>query len=182
MWLAFLGAVAGPVVDGLHTWSGAIWYPNPQFLRSVWWVSPLFCGAALSIGLGRLLGERLLPTRPATTRDTTVAMATFLVAYALSGFVQPGEGVMAVVLAVMFATAWWVTDRSLLALGAAALTGFGGWLVEHTLVKAGLFFHRDTGLDGVALWIPSLYCSAALALGALAKSLAQPPKRQPTSS
>lgn len=47
-----------------------------------------------------------------------------------------------------------------------------GWVVEHTLVGRGLFFHKDTALDGVALWIPPLYFLAAFAIGQLARRFA----------
>ena len=39
LWLLLIGATVGPVLDGLHTFSGMTWYPHPQWLRSVWWVS-----------------------------------------------------------------------------------------------------------------------------------------------
>src|SRR5450432_2384059 len=57
--LFLIGFTVGPVLDGLHTFSGTTWYPDPQLLRSVWWCPPLFAAAALSIGLGRVHSERL---------------------------------------------------------------------------------------------------------------------------
>lgn len=172
--LALLGATAGPLLDGLHTWSGATWYPGAQWLKSVWWCPPLFSFAAVAIGLGRLVTERLLrvPLTPPGARVVTVSMTLFVVAYAFSGFSTLGETVKAAVLLISFVVAWWRLDATRASLLGAAGAGFGGWLVEHTLVGAGLFFHRDTRLDGVALWIPPLYFLAALAIGAVAKQLA----------
>ena len=63
-------------------------------------------------------------------------------------------------------------DRSKVAALGAVSAAFGGWVVEHTLVGHGSFFHRDTALDGVALWIPPLYFLAAFAIGHLARRLA----------
>ena len=181
--LAVLGATVGPLLDGLHTHSGATWYPHPQLWLAEWWVVPLFCGAAVAIGGGRLLTERFLPTRAPTPRQAALSMALFVVGYALSGFWPIGELPMATLLLAFFAVSWAATDRSALGLAAAALTGLGGWLVEHTLVHAGFFFHRDPGRAGVALGIPPLYFCAASALGTLAKQLAgQDPKLKPTTS
>lgn len=173
--LAILGATAGPLLDGLHTWSGATWYPNPQWMKSIWWCPPLFSFAAVSIGMGRLATERfVLKSSPIAPSGTTVAntMLLFIFAYAYSGFARVDEVSKAITLLVAFIAGWYRFDRSRGALLGALGAGFGGWLVEHTLVHEGLFFHRDTMLDGVALWIPPLYFTAALAIGALAKKLA----------
>ncbi|MFT3712686.1 MAG: hypothetical protein QM817_33975 [Archangium sp.] len=173
--LAFLGATAGPLLDGLHTWSGATWYPDAQFLKSVWWCPPLFCGAALAIGLGRLLTERVMKVEPAApgARVVTLTMSAFVVAYALSGFLTAlSETGRAVLLLAMAVALWAAVDRTLVAVLSMLSAGAGGWIVEHTLVGKGLFFHRDVLLDGVALWIPPLYFIAALAIGAVARQLA----------
>lgn len=170
--LALLGATAGPLLDGLHVWSGMTRYAAPQWLGSVWWCPPLFAFAAVAIGGGRLVLERYARGGEApTARDAALTMAAFVVAYAMSAFLPVSEVTRAMVLLALFVIVWWRFDRSAVALGAAVAAGAGGWLVEHTLVGEGLFFHRDTLLDGVALWIPPLYFLAALAIGTLARRL-----------
>jgi hypothetical protein len=176
LWLAVLGATLGPALDGLHTWSNSLWYTHPQFLRSVWWCPPLFAGAALAIGLGRLLTERTLgvPFVAPTPKTMLVNIGFFVVAYALSGFLPMDEVGRTVVVSVVAVTQFALYERSLVAALCCAAAAFGGWLVEHTLVHAGLFTHLHTALDGIALWIPPLYCCAAMGIGSLAKWLAAP--------
>jgi hypothetical protein len=49
-------------------------------------------------------------------------------------------------------------------------------IVEATLVHHGLFFHKDTEILGVAGWIPWLYATAEVAVGAFGAWLVQPPQ------
>ncbi len=172
--LLLIGGTVGPVLDGLHTSSGATWYAVPQFLKSVWWCPPLFAGAALSIGLGRLLTEKLLgvPLIDPGARVAALSMAAFVTAYACSAFLPVSEVAKAGLLLALAAVVFIRLDPSRAAALGAVSAGFGGWLVEHTLVGQGLFFHRDTMLDGIPLWLPPLYFTAALAIGHLARRLA----------
>src|SRR5947207_2046852 len=102
MWLGGLGATAGPLLDATHTHSGATRYPHPQLFLAEWWVVPLFCAAALAIGLGRLGAERVLPTRVPTTTQVAGAMALFVAGYSLSGFLPWSEAQVAAFLAALF--------------------------------------------------------------------------------
>ena len=175
--LLLIGATVGPVLDGLHTFSGAIWYPHPQLLRSVWWVPPIFAVATLGIGLGRVYSERVFdrPGRALSWGQVLGAMGLFIGCYAASGFLPVSEGWRALLLVICFAIGWTAWDRTLLGLGSALLCGACGWAVEHALVGHGLFFHRETTLDGIALWLPALYFLAALAIGGLARRLSVEP-------
>ncbi len=173
LWLALIGFTVGPVLDGLHTFSGATWYPHPQWLRSVWWCPPLFSFAAVAIGMSRVFWETTL-SRPGPTLSWSqvfAAMGVFVACYAASGFLPVSEVARAVLLGVGFIAIWFAWDRTALGIACALAAGGGGWLVEHTLVAQGLFFHRDTMLGGIALWLPVLYFSAAIAIGALARRL-----------
>ncbi len=172
--LALIGATVGPVLDGLHTVSGTIWYPAPQFLKSVWWVPPLFMTAALAIGMGRLLSDRLLgiPLEDPGARKASLTMAAFVVAYALSAFFPASELIKSVLLLILAAAVFLTLDRRRGAAVSALSAGFGGWVVEHTLVGQALFFHRETLLEGIPLWLPPLYFLAAFAIGHLAQRLA----------
>lgn len=175
LWLLLIGATVGPVLDGLHTFSGATWYPHPQWLRSVWWCPPLFAFAAVSLGLSRLYWEKLLkrPGPALSWPQVLGAMGVFVGCYAASGFLPVSEAARAALLMAGFLGVWLAWDRTALGVACALSAGAGGWLVEHTLVGQGLFFHRETALDGIALWIPPLYFLAALSIGALARRLVQ---------
>ena len=172
--LLIIGGTVGPVLDGLHTFSGATWYAAPQFLRSVWWCPPLFAGAALSIGLGRLFTERLLdvPLEDPGGQKAALSMTAFVLGYAASGFLPAPEVVKALLLFALSLVVFLKLDRSLPAALGALGAGLGGWIVEHTLVGEGLFFHREKILDGIPLWLPPLYFLGALAIGHLARRLA----------
>lgn len=171
--LALTGATVGPLLDGLHTFSGTTWYPAPQLLRSVWWCPPLFSFAAVSIGMSRVYWEKLLK-RPGPTlswSQVVGAMGVFIACYVASAFLPVSETARAVLLVAGFVGAWLAWDRTPLGIVCALAAGGGGWFVEHTLVGRGLFFHRETTLDGIALWLPALYFTAAIAIGALARRL-----------
>lgn len=172
--LLLMGGTVGPVLDGLHTFSGATWYAVPQLFKSVWWCPPLFAAAALSIGLGRLATEKALgvPLIDPGARTAALSMAAFVTAYVGSAFLPVSEVTKAVLLLVLATVVFVRLDLSRPAALGALSAGFGGWLVEHTLVERGLFFHRDTMLDGIPLWLPPLYFTAALAIGHLARRLA----------
>lgn len=173
LWLALLGATVGPMVDALHTFSGATWYPTPQFLRSVWWCPPLFSFAAVSLGMSRVFWEKVLkaPGPSLSWAQVLGTMGAFVVCYTASGFLPVSEVLRTVLLFIAFVGAWWAWDRTALGIACALAAGAGGWLVEHTLVGFGVFFHRETTLDGIALWLPVLYFTAAIAIGALARKL-----------
>lgn len=174
MGLGALGATAGPLLDGLHTWSGATFYGAPQLLKSVWWCPPLFAAAALSIGLGRLVTERLLkvPLEDPGARKAALSMLAFVLAYVASAWLPVSEPVKAALLLLAAGVVFVRLDFTRSAALGAVSAALGGWVVEHTLVHERLFFHRDTMLDGVALWIPPLYCLAAFAIGHVARRLA----------
>ena len=116
--------------------------------------------------------RRLL--RPLADRPALAAgcAALFVGCYAASGFLPVSEAARTALLTLAFLGAWLAWDRSALGIASALAAGAAGWLVEHTLVGQGLFFHRETTLDGIALWLPALYFTAALSIGALARRLA----------
>lgn len=172
--LLLVGGTVGPVLDGLHTFSGATWYATPQLLKSVWWCPPLFAGAALSIGLGRLVTEKWLgvPLEDPGPLKASLSMISFVAGYALSGFFPASETAKAAILLFWAVLVFVRLDPSRAAALGAVGAGLGGWVVEHTLVGQSLFFHRETMLDGIPLWLPPLYFLAALPIGHLARRLA----------
>jgi hypothetical protein len=171
--LLLIGATIGPVLDALHTFPGATHYAAPQFLKSVWWCPPLFAGAALALGFGRLFTERLLrvPLVDPGMKTASLSMTLFVLGYAASGFLPVSEVLKAALLLAAALVVFVRLDRSLAAALCALGAGLGGWVVEHTLVGQGLFFHRDTFLDGIPLWLPPLYFLAAFAVGHLVRRL-----------
>ena len=171
--LLFIGATVGPLLDALHTYSGATWYGAPQLFKSVWWCPPLFAFAGFSIGMSRLVIDQRLDGAVIAPTATQVAwkMGLFFFGYALSGFLPAPWWVKALLLFALFLASLYPSDTRGAFLGAVG-AAFGGWLVEWQLTTHGLFFHRDTQLAGVAGWIPSLYALAAVAVGSLARYLA----------
>lgn len=174
--LLALGATVGTALDGLHTYSGATAYAAPLFLKSTWWVPPLFAGAGLAIGMGRLLGDRITgkTTRPPSSHAAVVAMLVFFAAYAASGFVDVDARQKAGLLAAAFVLLWAAIDRTLAGVLCAIGSGLGGLAVEATLVHFGAFRHRDANMLGVAFWIPPLYAIASVAVGGLTLRLLAP--------
>lgn len=170
--LLLLGATLGPLLDALHTHSGTTRYASPGWLQSAWWCPLLFGGAALSLGLGRPIAFRVFRVADAqpSPRKLGVAIAVFIVTYVLSAFLPIAAKLPT--LAILLAVAWWAFDRTALGAGLAVLAGAGGWAVEWTLVRQGLFFHSETELDGIAAWLPFLYAIASIPVGQIGARLA----------
>ena len=99
-------------------------------------------------------------------------MLAFVLAYVASAGLPVSEPLKAALLFLAASVVFVCLDRNRCAALGAVSAALGGWVVEHTLVHERLFFHRDAMLDGVALWIPPLYCLAAFAIGHVARRLA----------
>ena len=171
--LALAGATIGTGLDAIHVHTGTTAYARPVLFGQAWWVPPLFASAALAIGLGRPLVERMLGVHGSvpTASATAGGMALFVLAYAASGLVGGGPTPRSILLAAMFAFAWLMWDRTGLGLVLAVLTAIVGTLVEITLVRTGTFLYREPSLAGVAVWLPWLYGCAAVGVGNFGKRL-----------
>jgi len=171
--LGAAGAVLGTLLDGIHTHTGTTWYPHPVFWLAASWTPAIFAFAGLSIGLTRPLLDRALK-RDEPPPPPVALVGTFLLfvgAYFLSGF-YPGTGLLkTTLLAVVFAVSWGAWDRTGVGLLCAVAAGAGGVGVESALVHAGAFFHRDTELFGVPIWLPLLYASASVSIGVFGQRL-----------
>lgn len=182
--LGVLGATVGVSLDAIHTHFGTgthpqtgvpatTWYPDPWIFRMAWWVPPLFASAAIAIGLGRPLWERILDRRtpPPPVAAVAASMGLFMLAYLLSGVLPFSWSTRALVLAVIAAATWSGFDRTPLGVFLALATAAVGTSVEIALVRAGLFFYLEPDVAGVPGWLPWLYVSAAVGVGNLGKRL-----------
>ncbi|HVO30478.1 MAG TPA: hypothetical protein VMV18_07070 [bacterium] len=175
--LAVLGATVGASLDALHVHTGTTAYTHPDFFGIAWWVFPEFGAAAVGIGLARPLWERLLerrtPSQPAWSIG--LAMALFVLAYALSGTLPADWTTRSLVLVVIFGTVWAVCDRSMVGMFLAVSTALLGTSTEVALVRLDLFYYLHPNLSVVAGWLPWLYTTAAIAVGNLGKRLVDGP-------
>jgi MFS family permease len=169
--MAGLGATVGVALDGIHTHLGATSYTHPVLWRMAWWVPLIFAGA-FAIGLLRPLLDRWLAAlSPApSVRDVGSAFAVFVGAYFISVAPLPWPAIAGLLLAI-FASSWWLFDRSSTGMAIAVAAAIGGPTVESVLVSQGLFVHHRTLAFGVPGWLPFLYLVAAVALTLLAKRL-----------
>jgi hypothetical protein len=171
--LAFTGATLGTALDAIHVHTATTAYTHPALAGQAAWVPPLFASAGVLMGLGRPLAERVVGrVAPAPSWGTVgIAMAAFMLAYGLSGLLDAWPTACTVVLGALFVAAWLRCDRSALGLVLAALTAIIGTAVEMLLVAVGGFRYLEPSLGLVAVWLPALYCCAAVGVGALGKRL-----------
>lgn len=177
--LVILGAVVGPLLDRAHAWTGAIGYDVPVTALGVpWWVSLVYIGAALGIGLSHPALDRALK-RPQRVTLSLPKLALGFTMMALlwvaSGLLPGSNAFIAACLFVGAAATLAALDRTwqgaLMALG----TGAGGVVVETALVRLGLFHHRRPDVLGLPIWLPCLYFAGSVAIGNLARFWSGPP-------
>jgi hypothetical protein len=168
--LVGLGATLGSALDAIHSHFGAISYTSPVFARAAWWVPLLFAGAYGS-GIGRPLLAREEPALPAW--KVALGMGLFIAAYWLTVAPWPWPARCAL-LSAIFLAGWGICDRTWLGLVIAALAALFGPAVEITLLRAGVFVHHEAHVLGIPVWLPLLYLTASVGLGALARWLTAP--------
>jgi hypothetical protein len=171
--LIFLGALVGPLLDRAHAWTGAIAYDGPvTFLGVPWWVSLVYTGAALGIGLTHPLLDRALRRPQKVALGPGVLAAGFVGMSALwiaSGLIPGSNAAIALVLAAGAAAMLAAFDRTWQGAVLAAGTGAGGVAVEATLVRLRLFHHARPDVLGLPIWLPLLYVGGSVAIGNLAR-------------
>jgi hypothetical protein len=178
--LALLGAVIGPFLDRAHAWTGAIAYDTPVTPLGVpWWVSLVYLGAALGIGLTHPALDRVLrrPQRVALTpRVLAAGFASMVVLWIGSGLIPASNAVIALVLVAGAGGMWWAFDGTWQGVVLAAGTGMGGVVVEATLVRLGLFHHTRPDVLGLPVWLPFVYFGGSVAIGNLSRYWARAPR------
>lgn len=178
--LALLGATLGVALDWVHVATGTTAYTSPAVFGLAWWVPLLFGGAAVAMGLARPLAERLTRrTRDRMTMELTAGgaatgLAIFVLAYLSSAFLALPSLVMAAIISVFFLCAWGTSDGTSLGFWLALLTAAVGTGVEVILTAAGAFTHHYQELAGVAAWLPPLYATGQMGVGAVGKRLVDP--------
>ena len=171
--LLVLGAVLGPVFDRGHLWTGAIAYDTPvTWIGVPWWVSLVYIGAALGIGLTHPWLDRVFRRPQKVKLSAGVLAAGFVgmgILWMASGLIPASNAVIAVVLLAGAAGMWWAFDRTWQGVVLAVGTGVGGVIVETTLVRIGLFHHTRPDVIGLPVWLPVVYFGGSVAIGNLAR-------------
>ena len=157
----FLGAVVGTLLDQIHVRSGVLAYAHPVLFGQAAWVPVVF-------GSGGLLlvnGQRFLLVlaggdgEPAARSLATPALL-FVGAYLLTGLgAERPLLVLGLLVAVWVARLARAPGRDLALAGAAF--ALGGPLYEAMLSATGAFAYRRPGALGVPCWLPALYLHAA---------------------
>jgi hypothetical protein len=175
--LALAGVTLGTALDALHVHTGTTRYTSPVAFGLAWWTPPLFAAAAVAIGLGRPMLDRMLRTPAPAPRTGPVAlgMLLFIAGYVVSSIGPGGSRGRAQVLAAMALFGWLMCDGRVAGIVHAVTTAACGLLVEAMLVRAGLFEHTQIDVLGVAGWLPALYLCAAVGVGTLGKRLVDGP-------
>jgi hypothetical protein len=175
--LAFLGATLGVFLDWIHVASGTTSYARPVMFGLAWWAPFLFAGAAVAMGLARPVAERLTDrmhdymTMELTVGGAVAGLGFFVLAYLASSFLALPSWMVAAVITVLFLCAWGTSDGTGLGFYLAFATAVIGTGVEIGLTTAGAFTHRNQDLAGIALWLPALYATGQIGVGAVGKRL-----------
>lgn len=168
-----LGGLVGPLLDRAHAWTGAIAYDTAVTALGVpWWVTLVYIGAALGIGLTHPALDRALRRPQRVELSPGVLAAGFVGMGALwvaSGLLPGSNAVIALVLAAGSGAMLAAFDRTWQGAVMAVGTGIGGVIVEATLVRLGLFHHRRPDAWGLPVWLPFLYVGGSVAIGNLAR-------------
>lgn len=176
--LALLGATLGVALDWLHVVSGTTAYAEPVMLGLAWWVPLLFGAAAVAMGLARPLAERVTDrmSTALTAAGAARGIGLFVLAYLASAFLPFPTLGLAVIISVIFLCAWGVSDGTALGFFLALATAVIGTSVEVALTAAGAFAHAHQELLGVAVWLPALYATGQMGVGAVGKRLVDAPR------
>jgi hypothetical protein len=175
--LALLGATLGVALDWVHVATGTTAYTNPTMFGLAWWVPLLFGAAAVAMGLGRPIAERLTNrtgdqmTMELTGGGAMTGLAIFVLAYLVTAFLALPSLVVAAIISILFLCAWGTSDGTSLGFWLAFLTAAIGTAVEVALTGAGAFVHHHQELAGVAPWLPPLYATGQMGVGAVGKRL-----------
>ena len=169
--LALLGSTLGVALDWMHVATATTAYAEPVLFGLAWWVPLLFAAAAVAMGLARPLAERLtdLMTTGPTARGAATGLALFVLAYLASGLLPLRPPPVAAIIGVLFLCAWGASDGSALGVCLAVATAVIGTSVEVSLTRTGVFRYAQPGLAGVAIWLPALYATGQMGVGALGK-------------
>jgi hypothetical protein len=175
--LALLGGTLGVALDWVHVASGTTAYAAPAFFGLAWWVPVLFATAAVAMGLARPLAERLTDrmSTQLTTNGVLIGLGIFVLAYLVSSLLPLPSLAVAAVISILFLCTWGTSDGTALGFGLAFATALTGTAVEIGLTAAGVFRHTHRELAGVAIWLPALYATAQLSVGAIGKRLVDAP-------
>ncbi|MBS2028251.1 MAG: hypothetical protein JST54_10130 [Deltaproteobacteria bacterium] len=156
-----MGAAGGTVLDGFHSHSGTISYPDPVFSMEAWWVPLLFAGAYTLLGVSWALARKLSGAAPiAPVARWTCALA-FGVLYFASGYLPVSNAVKLGVLVAGFLVLWLATDRSWGTVAVGLLAAVLGPTTEVVLVHLHLFAHLQPDVAGIPMWLPGLFYLAS---------------------
>jgi hypothetical protein len=163
--LALLGATLGTALDALHVLSDTTRYTEPiLFGVQAWWTPPIFAGAAVAIGMGRLLAGG--DARPLAAPAMAIFVCAYVVSAVLDGLARP------IVLFVLATIACVACERDARGAAFAMWAGIAGTIAEIALVHSGAFEYVATHPFGVPDWLPFLYVTAAVGVGSLTRHLA----------
>jgi hypothetical protein len=155
----------------MHVATATTAYAEPVLFGLAWWVPPLFAAAAVAMGLARPVAERLtdrMTTGP-TAGGAATGLALFVLAYLASGVLPLRSPLVAAIIGVLSLCAWGASDGSALGVCLAGATAVIGTSVEAGLTGAGVFRHAHRELAGVAIWLPALYATGQMGVGAVGK-------------
>jgi preprotein translocase subunit Sec61beta len=167
-----IGAVVGPILDGIHTHSDTLAYPYPIFFKMAWWVPPLFGTAAVALVSFVGLADRALRRveRQISRIEVGLGFLFFVMIYMASGFWQAESLEKTSVFTIAGILFWFVSDRTWQGALEAFLVVIAGCAVESLLIQAGLFYYLAPDFLGIPYWLGPLYIVAVISVGNLSRS------------
>lgn len=172
LYLALIGAVVATLCDNVHSFTGALIYPKPDFFGQPWWISIAFLFAFLLMGIGYLLFDKFLPskinrsysTSPGNFIDFTESLMLFAFIYLLSGFGHEYPFVLTGIFYSTYLLRMATSHDKAFILIVSLTVALMGSIVENSHLGENPGSYSHTDFLNLPFWLPALYLHGAFAL------------------
>lgn len=162
------GSVIGPALDQIHVRGKVLSYTHPTLLGQAWWVFPQYGLVTL---LALFVAVPFVQRQPPLGRSIISDSACFVGAYFSTVLLKHIPVILTVLLVATWCLRVWFSTAPIRVLGYCILVSLAGTSYEAVLTHAHAFSYANPNFLDVPMWLPALYCYAAIFLLALTEVL-----------